>query len=49
MLLASSSITGVFGYFIQIQNQLQLGIPWYAQLPVPYHPDSACQRLDAHD
>lgn len=28
MLLASSSIIGVFGSFVQIQNQLQLGIPW---------------------
>lgn len=29
MLLASASIIGVFGSFIQIQNQLLLGIPWY--------------------
>lgn len=29
MLLASSSILGVFGTFIQIQNQMDLPIPWY--------------------
>ncbi|KEY73835.1 hypothetical protein S40285_04693 [Stachybotrys chlorohalonatus IBT 40285] len=29
MLLASSSIMGVFGYFITIQTQLLLPVPWY--------------------
>ncbi|KAF4981853.1 hypothetical protein FZEAL_2432 [Fusarium zealandicum] len=29
ILLASTSIIGVFATFIQIQNQLLLGIPWY--------------------
>lgn len=29
MLLASASILGVFGNFIQIQNQLNLPVPWY--------------------
>ncbi|GFP54686.1 hypothetical protein ACSS6W_002530 [Trichoderma asperelloides] len=29
MLLCSSTIIGVFGNFIQIQNQLELPIPWY--------------------
>ncbi|KAK5995426.1 hypothetical protein PT974_03831 [Cladobotryum mycophilum] len=29
MLLASGSIMGVFGNFIQIQHQLRLGVPWY--------------------
>lgn len=29
MLLASSSILGVFATFIQTQNQLRLPIPWY--------------------
>lgn len=28
ILLASSSIIGVFATFIQVQNQLELGIPW---------------------
>lgn len=28
MLLASSSIMGVFGYFITIQTQLLLPVPW---------------------
>lgn len=28
MLLAASSIMGVFSVFIQIQNQLELPIPW---------------------
>lgn len=28
MLVGSSLITGVFGYFITVQNQLQVGIPW---------------------
>lgn len=29
MLLCSCTIIGVFGNFIQIQNQLELPIPWY--------------------
>jgi hypothetical protein len=29
MLLASTTIIGVFAIFIQIQNQLLLPIPWY--------------------
>ncbi|KAI6778432.1 uncharacterized protein J7T54_005338 [Emericellopsis cladophorae] len=29
MLLASTSILGVFAIFIQTQNQLQLPVPWY--------------------
>lgn len=29
MLLASTSIVGVFGNFISIQNQMDLPIPWY--------------------
>lgn len=29
MLLCSATIIGVFGSFIQIQNQLELPIPWY--------------------
>lgn len=28
MLLAATSIMGVFGAFIQIQNQLELPVPW---------------------
>lgn len=28
MLVASSAILGIFASFIQIQQQLQLGIPW---------------------
>jgi hypothetical protein len=28
ILLASSSIIGVFATFIQVQNQLELGVPW---------------------
>lgn len=33
MLLAATSIMGVFSVFIQIQNQLELPIPWCAGLP----------------
>lgn len=33
MLLASGSIMGVFSIFIQTQEQLDLGIPWYGILP----------------
>lgn len=29
MLLASGSIMGVFAIFIQTQERLDLGIPWY--------------------
>lgn len=29
MLVAASSIVGVFGSFVQIQDQLQLPVPWY--------------------
>jgi hypothetical protein len=29
ILLASTSIIGVFATFIQVQSQLELGIPWY--------------------
>ncbi|KAJ4202254.1 hypothetical protein NW767_006213 [Fusarium falciforme] len=34
ILLASTSIIGVFSSFIQIQEQLLLPIPWYAHLQV---------------
>jgi len=29
MLIASSTILGIFANFITVQNQLQVGIPWY--------------------
>lgn len=32
ILLASTSIIGVFATFIQTQSQLELGIPWYDRL-----------------
>ncbi len=38
MLLASTSIVGVFGNFIQIQNQLDLPIPWYVLSPLARQP-----------
>jgi hypothetical protein len=34
ILLASTSIIGVFSSFIQIQEQLLLPIPWYVHLQV---------------
>lgn len=29
MLIASCVVTGIFSYFITVQQQLQIGIPWY--------------------
>lgn len=29
MLVASCTILGIFAYFISVQQQLQIGIPWY--------------------
>lgn len=36
MLLASTTIIGVFAIFIQIQDQLLLPIPWYVRLDSRY-------------
>ncbi len=35
MLIASSTILGVFASFIEIQQQLLLNIPWYELYPFP--------------
>jgi len=29
MLIGSSTVLGIFAYFITVQEQLQIGIPWY--------------------
>ena len=38
MLLAASSVVGVFATFIQIQGQLELPVPWYVSLRPPPKP-----------
>lgn len=35
MLLASCSLIGVFASFVQIQDQLELAIPWYVARSSP--------------
>jgi predicted histidine transporter YuiF (NhaC family) len=48
MLLASSSIMGVFGYFITIQTQLLLPVPWYVCLAISSTP-SICRVMLANN
>ena len=33
MLAASATITGVFAYFLSVQNQFRVGSPWSVMLP----------------
>lgn len=38
MLAASATITGVFGYFLSVQNQFKVGSPWSVTLPKIHPP-----------
>jgi hypothetical protein len=39
MLVASSTILGIFAYFMTVQSQLSLGVPWFVLTHLSgYHP-----------